>query len=401
LKERTVRGAKSYKLGLEEVDDSLEFHFGDEGAQEDSQMESEDEDADVKQGTANNDGDDNDYNVDTQEEADKIDVHTTTNDKSFTNNNNPDLMPVANQDFDKTCAIFLISFGEEAASSTLVERCVLSLRRRGQYNGYIVVLTDAPSERYMHVWDENVIVMHPQKEHLVNEDGTPLRYSKDNMSLKPKRFKTFVLDYIELDRRLDDVKLLYYLDIDILAGDSLDGLFRGLEKQYQISINQRAANNEQDTTTMMSKLYFVTPLSKEWPLQSGTMIAQRDTSRHCLKLWRNEIEKIIQAGDSTMDQDALKNIYRRIESGEETQCQLIRMENEHYISFPTPRNFAELSASGAKHAHLIHISNSVFAKRIDEEEQNSYIHQILQLSDEEIESGMYGKAIVRAKDSSR
>jgi hypothetical protein len=43
----------------------------------------------------------------------------------------------------------------------------------------------------------------------------------------------------------------------------------------------------------------------------------------------------------------------------------------------------------------------LFAKKIEEEEQNHYIHQILQLSEEEVASGIYGKAVVRAKDTSR
>ena len=303
---------------------------------------------------------------------------------------NPDLPPVSNLTIDKSHAIFLISFGEEAAASTLVERCVLSLRRRGQYSGYIVVLTDAPPERYAHVWDDNVIVMHPQKEHLLHEDGSAMHYSKENMSLKPKRFKTLVLDYVNMDSRLEEVELVYYLDIDILAGDSLDKLFQGLERKYNI-VGQRPDED-------VSKLYFVTPLSKEWPLQSGTMIADRGTSQYCLRLWKNEIDMMLKTGRGR-DQDALRNIYQRMESGNETKCELVRMENEDYISFPTPRNFAQLF--GAKHANLIHISNSLFAKKIDEEEQNTYIHEILQLSEEEVESGMYGKAVVRAKDTSR
>ncbi|KAL3800870.1 hypothetical protein ACHAWO_008820 [Cyclotella atomus] len=358
LRERTVKGAKSYKLGLEEIDDSLEFHFGDEenSVEEDEQVE---------------------------ESQAAIEIPVIRN---------PDLQPIASQNFDKSHAIFLISFGTEAAASTLVERCVLSLRRRGRYSGYIVVLTDAPPDRYEHVWDENVIVMHPQKEHMLDEDGEPLHYSKDNMSLKPKRFKTFVLDYVDMDSRLDDVELVYYLDIDILAGDSLDGLFQGLEKQYQV----KGYRPKED----VSKLYFVTPLSKEWPLQSGTMIAERGTSQHCLRLWREEIDAMLKTGRGR-DQDALRNIYIRMESGDEKKCQLVRMDNENYISFPTPRNFAKLSASGAQHANLIHISNSLFAKKIEEEEQNHYIHQILQLSEEEVASGIYGKAVVRAKDTSR
>lgn len=419
LKERIVKRAKSYKLNLQEVDDTLEFHFGDdeEGSQEDDGGDQYELD-----GEGEHEAEDDGYSVVTNEEEDKskvalqqktqntIDEDTSnaietkpTNTKTIietappmkhkkSNFNNPDLPPISNPDIDKSHAIFLISFGEEAASSTLVERCVLSLRRRGQYSGFIVVLTDAPPERYAHVWDDNVIVMHPQKEHLLHEDGSTMHYSKENMSLKPKRFKTFILDYVNMESQLEEVELVYYLDIDILAGDSLDKLFQGLESQYNI-VGYRP---EED----VSKLYFVTPLSKEWPLQSGTMIAERGTSQYCLQLWRNEIDMMLKTGRGR-DQDALRNIYHRMESGNETKCQLVRMENEDYISFPTPRNFARLSASGAKHANLIHISNSLFAKKIEEEDQNTYIHKILQLSEEEVESGMYGKAVVRAKDTSR
>ena len=413
LKERKVKRAKSYKLGLEEIDDGLEFNFG-RGSDGEESKAADDDDGDTEDASVDlEDADKDDENADSVKDDENNNNHNTasaaaaSNDKTTTptkNNNNlqlpiptnPDLHPITNQknNYDKTHAIFLISFGQEAANSTLVERCVLSLRRRGQFSGYIVVLTDAPRERYQHVWDDRVIVMHPQKEHLMDDEGNVLQYSKDNMSLKPKRFKTFVLDYVDMDDRLKQVELVYYLDIDILAGDSLNGLFQGLETQYNI-VGYRP-KEEKDT----SKLYFVTPLSKEWPLQSGTMIAERGSSQHCLRLWRAEIDAMLKTGRGR-DQDALRNIYQNMESGHETKCQLIRMENENYISFPTPRNFAKLSASGAKHANLIHISNSLFAKKIEEEEQNVYISQVLQLSEEEIESGMYGKAVVRAKESSR
>ena len=80
--------------------------------------------------------------------------------------------------FYNTCAIFLISFGKEASESTLVERCILSLRRRGNYNGYIIVLTDATPTRYQNEWtkndnnDDNVIDMHPLDKHLNDKDGS-------------------------------------------------------------------------------------------------------------------------------------------------------------------------------------------------------------------------------------
>ncbi|KAL3788678.1 hypothetical protein HJC23_001877 [Cyclotella cryptica] len=379
LRERTVKMAKSYKgLNLEEIDDTLVFDVGtDENEQEeDYSIDDEEQDSEGQ-------SDINAYDEDNSENAEE--AFPTEQTRKI-----PAIIPIQDQNFDKKHAIFLISFGEEAASSTLVERCILSLRRRGQYLGYVVVLTDAPLPRYLHVWDENVIVMHPQRKHLLNEDGTPISYSKDNMSLKPKRFKTFILDYIAMDERLDSVELVYYLDIDILAGDTLDGLFRGLEEKYQVA-GQRPNDD-------VSKLYFFTPISQEWPLQGGTFIVERGTSQHCLDLWRAEIDMMTKTGRGR-DQDALRNIYQRIESGEETKCQLIRMENENYIAFPTPRNFDKLSSKETKHANLIHISNSVYAKRIEEDIQNTYIHEVLMLSEEEVESGMYGKAVVRAKES--
>ncbi len=62
--------------------------------------------------------------------------------------------------------IFLIAFGEAATSATYVERSIMSLRRRGEFQGHVLVLTDAPVERYDGLFDENVIIMHPKEEHM-------------------------------------------------------------------------------------------------------------------------------------------------------------------------------------------------------------------------------------------
>jgi hypothetical protein len=83
--------------------------------------------------------------------------------------------------FGESHAIVLISFGQEAAESTLAERCILSLRRRGQWKGYIVLLTDDSSSRYENIWneEENFIVMHPKEEHFLGADGKPLVYNRE------------------------------------------------------------------------------------------------------------------------------------------------------------------------------------------------------------------------------
>ena len=291
--------------------------------------------------------------------------------------------------FDSTHAIFLISFGDEAAKSTLAERCILSLRRRGAWDGYVVLLTDASPERYQNEWDENVIVMHPLEKHLNAADGTHLEFTKDNLSLKSKRFKTFIIDYVGLDKRLDSVELIYYLDIDIMAGNAMADLFSGLESKYEVSREDRDGG--------LSKLYFFTPLSDEWPLQGGTFIVERKSSRHCLELWRKEIDDMTVSGRGR-DQDGLRNIHQRVQSGEEAKCELVRMDNDNFISFPIPRTFNKITRQSS-FPSLIHISNSVFAKWIDEDEQTAYIHKVLQLSKEEKLSRKYGKAIINPKKS--
>ena len=74
------------------------------------------------------------------------------------------------------------------------------------------------------------------------------------------------------------------------------------------------------------------------------------------------------------------------------------MDNEQFIAFPTARTFKKL-AQQSDFPSLIHISNSVFAKWIDEEEQTEYINRVLQLSEEEKQSGAYGKIVVNTYKS--
>ncbi|KAL7473429.1 hypothetical protein ACHAXS_014105 [Conticribra weissflogii] len=291
--------------------------------------------------------------------------------------------------YDHSHAIFLISFGKEASESTLVERCVLSLRRRGKFKGYVVVLTDASLDRYQNEWESKVIVVNPLPKHFLAEDGTQIRYSKANASLKYKRFKTFVLDYFNLDKRLDAVETIYYLDIDIMAANDLGKMFEGLSSKYGV------LQPREERKIFKSRIYFFTPLSKEWPLQGGTFILERSTSHHCLELWRKEIDDFANTVRGR-DQDALAKVYKRIESKEETQCELVRMENKNYIALPTPRTFDSIDP--LHYPTLIHISNSVFAKRIDEEKQSKLINDVLLLTMEEKQSGKYGKAVVHVGD---
>ena len=95
-----------------------------------------------------------------------------------------------------------------------------------------------------------------------------------------------------------------------------------------------------------------------------------------------------------MDQAALRTIHEQIKAGFETKCRLIRMDNEDFLSFLKPKNFNKISQLSS-YTTLIHLSNSKFAKWMDEEQQNTFLHAVLQLSEEEIQSGKYGKSIIK------
>mmetsp|Transcript_7210 Transcript_7210/g.14829 ORF Transcript_7210/g.14829 Transcript_7210/m.14829 type:complete len:161 (-) Transcript_7210:10-492(-) len=70
-------------------------------------------------------------------------------------------------DFESKHAIALISFGKEASESTLLERCILSIRRRGDFDGHVVVITDAPESRYVGEFDEKVIVLQADEDDIL------------------------------------------------------------------------------------------------------------------------------------------------------------------------------------------------------------------------------------------
>ena len=51
-----------------------------------------------------------------------------------------------------------------------------------------------------------------------------------------KRFKTYILDYIDEESKFDNVNLVYYFDIDIVVGAPLNTFFNYIESKYNIGI---------------------------------------------------------------------------------------------------------------------------------------------------------------------
>mmetsp|Transcript_17132 Transcript_17132/g.35692 ORF Transcript_17132/g.35692 Transcript_17132/m.35692 type:complete len:317 (+) Transcript_17132:167-1117(+) len=238
---------------------------------------------------------------------------------------------------DQKIVIFLIAFGEAATSATYVERSIMSLRRRGEFRGYVLILTDAPDERYDGLFDKNVIIMHPKEEHMKTDFLYP--------SMTVKRFKTYVIDYVDVVPELDQVEWIYYLDIDILFGAPFMDLVQKLGEENNIGGND----------DMVSKFYFFKHLAYQYVAQGGFMIAHRETAKKCLELWRREMDSHL---EEEHDQVSLNLISRSIKEGKERSCRLTLMDQRDHISYPRRDGSLNKMMRDRSYTSLIHIRNT-------------------------------------------
>jgi hypothetical protein len=318
--------------------------------------------------------------------------------------------------FDPYRCIVLISMGKEAMESNLVERFVYSARYRGQYRGYVVLLTDAPPSRYAsspYIEDqEHFIVMNPVNGHLNTTFGEDMPY---------KRFKTYVVDYIDMLPQLQNVQLIYYLDVDIIVGNSLPKMFVELERQYNIPSPEgepKQSNNmmtlRTTTTTTptdkwledVPKIWFFKNKYKHMTVQGGQFILHRQTSRGCLDFWRYQIDSNV---TEVKDQPALQKMKSHqddlIEQYEWRQkhkllswltspppvpkpnCVIRRMSWEKYLYFPANstvyREADQIrNRKSVKLPTLVHFKNSCnTTSQIDDDAETTYIEYVLRNKD--------------------
>lgn len=256
--------------------------------------------------------------------------------------------------------IFLLSMGQEAAESTIVERSLLSIRRRGIYLGPVVVLTDAPLHRYSSLTnaDPNLIVLQPKPQ--------DWRWNL-NQDMPYKRFKTYILEYLELDHRLHDVELVYYLDVDVVVGRPLQPWFDHVESEYLPQKHNHP-----------SQLIFFKGNYRWRPLQGGQIVVDRRSSQPCLEHWRHFIDA---HPEDPKDQSALTLILNE-QNISTSVCHLTIMPQSPYLQFLDKKVMNRLINS-QEYTTLMHIKNTEHADWIPNRIQQRFFKQLLMLSDEE------------------
>mmetsp|Transcript_3813 Transcript_3813/g.8113 ORF Transcript_3813/g.8113 Transcript_3813/m.8113 type:complete len:374 (-) Transcript_3813:103-1224(-) len=273
--------------------------------------------------------------------------------------------------FEADSAIALISFGKEAANGTLLEQCILSLRRRGEFDGKVMVITDAPRERYEGEFDENVIILKAKEEDILYDHFTA-------PAMKYKRFKTLLIDYMDDVPELDPIEWIYYLDIDILVGAPFITMAKALNKKYYI--RQRFGTP--------SVYMFKDPDPDKYALNSGFIIINRRTSDLCLDAWRNAIDTHPDAG---FDQASINYV---IENEYSNHCKMVGLDVEDYLTYPNGDDEL-IHVIFEKHfSPLIHIFNSCFAQKVSPEVMEKFVADVLDLNDSERNEHKYGKSVI-------
>mmetsp|Transcript_31561 Transcript_31561/g.76496 ORF Transcript_31561/g.76496 Transcript_31561/m.76496 type:complete len:734 (+) Transcript_31561:227-2428(+) len=308
---------------------------------------------------------------------------------------------------DQGRVLFLISMGQNARKSKIVERFVYSARTRGRYQDWIVILSDAPKKRYKEIraWTDKLIHIRPDPKHL-----NPAKHNFTLTSMGYKRLKTYVLEYVATDRRLDDVQLVYYLDVDIVFGDSVWPMFHGLESTYGISegtspiTSTDKFHGQQPPDGRMWMFHGNTP---KWKLQGGQMFLHRQHSQPCLERWRYLIDSWSRY--ARKDQDMLMRMLQDQtnaidnEDLSSLECEVVIMKQKPFIEFPDPKaivrrardlrknaeesNSTTTNSTGVvtqKHHYyspLVHLRNDGGTKRIAPGNIKVYIQDVLQFEE--------------------
>ena len=297
--------------------------------------------------------------------------------------------------------------------------------------------------------DENKFVVFRPDEKRFSKITKHRRFTKAR-TMNSKIFKTYILQYIKKDPRLDQVELVYYLDVDIVFGNSIQPLFEGLERMYRIGAkyqNDDAVATSKTKTNTAKIYYFEGNGSQE--IQGGQIVLERNSSQPCLDRWRFLMQQN-RTARSLNDQYSLKIMLaeqrsRRglsnstsgggvvVDGGgidkkkeEQPECEIVLMKQDKaLIQFPELIDIEERAnqmieqqkqqttndeeggqkqhdsqdQQSQKYPTLLHFRNSAnVMKSVEEESLQLYMRDILRFDfDQEDELGILNKMIMGKK----
>jgi hypothetical protein len=339
-----------------------------------------------------------------------------------------------NEDFDiiddRRRAIVLISTGAKAANISLVERFIWSARNIGNYTGWIVLITDADQDRYANLKVAEIPNTGPKIKNWVttSRDDSNLRNHflvfrtqeprfkritkfkpfKSSTTMSSKIYKTYILQYAMRDRRLDDVELFYYLDIDIVFGNSVRPLFSRLEKQYNIGRPNQKPKGSAETlpgNPNNAKIYFFEGNGRQ-QIQGGQIVVDRKQSQPCLDRWRELMQKLRNTKflkdqiplTMMLDEQRTRPCVQKFSNitSKKKDCDIVLMkQDKELIQFPELDDIRKRKP-GQEHPTLIHFRNSAnVMKNVEDREFQKFLRDVFQFKeDQEDELGILDKMLM-------
>jgi hypothetical protein len=285
-------------------------------------------------------------------------------------------------DNDEDWLIGMISMGKVARDDYYAERCVRSIRVRGNYHGYILIVTDAyGKQKYDQTFlsDDKVVVLQARDEDLKPSVTTITNNNHTKKELIPykdgkmkfKRFKTLLWDYSEQDERLTATKHLLYIDIDIVIGNDLHPFFDWYQTSLTYFIESTLDNNNNNNANSFISMF--RDNKNQTIRHGGLLVFDRNYSSGCLNAWRSRMDD----DGHIIDRD--QKLFMQVVTNPKRYHCIDHELKRKYILFPTVHDMEE-----RQYHTFVHATRTGSARKIDTVTQEGYFHDALLLQEGEL-----------------
>ncbi len=287
---------------------------------------------------------------------------------------------IVRPDNDNT-ALALVAM-DAATEGYIAERAIRSIRARGEFTGYILLLTDEPGfEKYSQTlrWDLKTIVVKGRKEDLTpqHEDGSRIKYRRHTMVYK--RFKTLPFKYLDMDEQFDHIRYVLYLDIDSIVANKLshffDDYYEKMKDDYDAAKRILGANGR--NFSFWSFWKDPGPGAKNQLWQGGQIMQDRQHSSGCQNAWRDQMDTVWRG----MDQPLLMNV---VNDYKKYKCVVFELpgDGKHFNLLHT----SIIESEPEDYPTIVHIT-SVRVTAYDREPQQQFIRKALLLDEDKYLEG--------------
>jgi hypothetical protein len=280
---------------------------------------------------------------------------------------------------DSNTVLALVAMGR-TTDVYIAERCVRSIRARGNFTGHIMLFTDPMGiQKYTYTlsWDPKTIVILGRPDDLEPKhkgNGTKITYRRHTMAYK--RFKTLALRYLDFDTRFDHIRYVLYLDVDSIVANKLSRFFG----DYYVKISEDYENAKKaigsDDFSFFS--FWKDPGSRFKLWQGGQIMHDRQHSMGCNEAWRHQMDNVWRG----MDQPLLMNVANDFKK---YKCLVFELpgDGKHFdLLYPEILE----NARPNRYPTIVHIT-SARVTNFDQEPQQKFIRKALLLNDKDHDEG--------------